>query len=207
MDMDSMSEESLAGAGARERWPAIIRPGDPGTPVDWGRLEREGAQWRWPFQQMEIGDTFHIEAGDAKVTYVRARAHNQGKAFKFSVREDRMDGTIMVQRVAEAGVGWARVGYKVVCSKIETIYGVEFDMVRWGDLTMDEALRTDAPATKAIPRPSYIFTALASSRDEPNESMRTYAAELDPNGFTLTRVDDEMTQEQWNAQRLQEALS
>ena len=212
METDQFSENDPTRAHAR--WTPMKRPG-----ADWGRIRKEpGAkQWRWPFREMELGDTFHVAAGDKSIEQVRARAHNIGGDFKFSVTQDR-DGTIRVQRVAERGVGWAAVSDEVAREIFESRYESDDQryapMVdKWGDhtacfeMTGWQALEKEGQS---------IFTPLRLVGELPDRRCyiwhfaafeTRYAMELMRDGVVMTRVSPTMSQQQWDAQRLQEALS
>ena len=211
-------EQSDASACARERWPEFNRADYIDCSNGWGPWRKaEGAkQWRWPFRQMEVGDWLYIEPGEIPIEKVRARAHNIGGDFKFSVTQDSQ-GLIRVMRVLEAGVGYDVVSYRVVHAKLTKHYRTDdpeimmtaaaqagqpdLGMIIWQTLTEDGQSAFQKLEQVSEPmRKAYVFSAAARPECR-------FALELERDGVRITRVPRDMTQDAWDAQRLQEALS
>lgn len=202
---------------------ALKRPGPAGKPVDWGILEKQGKQWRWPLANMELGDIFWVKPEDRSIDKVRARSANvstqlnssrTGERWHFDVKEAPDKVMIRVQRVTEPGVAWECVKYSIVRARVAQNYRtddkelaikwqfddwtVNLDMVDWWSLGMGEDIFTPAELLDEMPqRTSYVFEGTTIEGQ-----FGRFALDMEEEGFRVTRIEFDVTQQMWDAQKL-----
>lgn len=203
---------------------SMPRPGPPGKPVDWGILEKQGKQWRWPLANMELGDIFWVWPEELSIDKVRARCANvstqlnssrTGERWHFNVEEAKPQGMIRVQRVTEPGVAWDCVKYAVVRARVANNYEtrdkklapewefgnwrVNLDMTDWWRLREGQDIFTPAELLDDMPeRTSYVFEGITTEGH-----FGRFALDMEEKGFRVTRIAFNVTQQQWDEQKLE----
>lgn len=194
----------------------LKRPGQPGVPCDWGLLQKQGREFRWPLGNMELGDIFWVLPEQLPRDKVAARVYNVSTqtGFKFNISENEETGMFRIQRVTERGVGWECVKYGIVRARVRQNYRTDdksmapdwqiddwtllLDMIEWDNL-LEEGQEIFVPAEllDELPeRTSYVFEGTARDGDHAR-----FALDMEPDGVRVTRIAFDVTQQIWDAKR------
>lgn len=159
---------------------------------DFGIIGPSGAgRWVWPFREMDVGDFFHVDPQDRPIQKVRTTAYCRGYqlGFKFSTTKGE-NGLSRVERVDPEIAMRERAAlvleYDTVRNRLMTLYGLDregVDGLHWSFLDIGGSQFQECKLQGEAKQRELVVD-VARCRIH---------VELRDDGFTLTRLEDDMT--------------
>jgi len=172
---------------------------------DLGQVRPIYGRWVWPFKHMEEGDFFTVRHEDRAPEEVRNMAHVRGAQMgkTFSVNRAYSEGVTSVTCTSTTPFDRkpkprASVDYEAMRETLQTCYGRAADDFRWTALDVGQAERCAAPQIEKPGQNTHILKI---------GQKWTFAVEFDPNGFTMTRVEQGTTLESFTKRKLEAIMA
>jgi hypothetical protein len=176
----------------------LPRPGRKGEPCDWGFIHQPvlgQKRWRWPFASMEVGDRFRVLQSCIQRKTLENLCYKAKGHFQL-----RVDGSsFVVTRVAQPLSGFEALTFGLMEKTLKEMYGVDLADQMWLLLEPGQSKRVDArlkPKFKKTAGQSSVFSVTGN-----DGFPQRRAVDYEQEGFTITRVADNMTINQWADRR------